>query len=90
MHSKTILDYLKKHGQKSDRLISEDTGIPIDEVRKLISELEASKKIYVCQTTIFEDGVRIDYSLCRLSGFTPSAADPNRFYTNRGAPEKRW
>lgn len=90
MHKEVILEYLKKHGQRSDKQISNDAGISMPEVIKAIAELEASKKIYVCQATMFEDGVRVDYSLCRLSGFVPPGSDPNRFYTNRGVSEKQW
>ena len=89
MNSKIILDYLKKHGQKSDRQISKDTKIPLTEVWKSIGELQTLKKIYICQATIFEEGVKVEYSLCRLSGFSPPAALPNRFYTNRGVNKKR-
>ena len=74
MTTTLVLEYLKKHGQKLDREIASQTGIPLEEVHDSILELEASKAISSCSVTNFEDGVAIEGKLCRISGYIPPAA----------------
>jgi len=69
-----ILEYLKKHGQKLDREIAEQTGIPLKEVHASIQELESNKKVSSCSVTHFDNGVAIEGRLCRISGYIPPAA----------------
>ena len=73
-HSTTIIQYLKKHGQKLDREIAKDTGIPLSQVRLTISELERTKAVSSCNVINFEGGVAIEGMLCRISGYIPPAA----------------
>lgn len=73
-HSATIIQYLKKHGQKLDREIAKDTGISLSQVRLTISELELTKAVSSCNVTSFEGGVAIEGMLCRISGYIPPAA----------------
>lgn len=74
MFNTLVLEYLKKHGQQSDREISKETGISLIQVRSSISELETNKAVSSCSTTSFEDGVAIEGMLCRISGYIPSAS----------------
>ena len=69
-----ILQYLKKYGQKLDREIAQDTGIPQSEVRISILELELTKAISSCNVVNFKDGVAIEGLLCRISGYIPPPA----------------
>lgn len=73
-HSTTIIQYLKKHGQKLDREIAKDTGISLSQVRLTIAELERTKAVSSCNVTNFEGGVAIEGMLCRISGYIPPAA----------------
>lgn len=74
MTTTIVLEYLKKHGQKMDREIVKDTGINLDIVRKLISELESQKHISCCSVVNYDKGQAIDGILCRVSGYVPPAA----------------
>ena len=74
MHQKLILENLKKHGQKLDRELVEETGIGLEQVRLAISELLATKTISVCSVINYEDGQPIEGLLCRYSGYIPPAA----------------
>ncbi len=68
-----ILQYLKKHGERSDKEIAEATGIPLTEVHVHLAELKEKAQIMVCQSTKFVKGKGIESIICRLSGFTPPA-----------------
>lgn len=74
MHQKLILENLKKHGQKLDRELVEETGIGLEQLRSAISELLATKTISVCSVINYEDGQPIEGLLCRYSGYIPPAA----------------
>ena len=74
MYTTTILQYMKKHGQRLDREIAKDTGIALHQVRITISELQKTKAVFNCNVINFEDGVAIEGILCRFSGYIPPAA----------------
>jgi len=65
---------MKKHGQKLDREIAKDTGIPLDQVRLTIAELQNTKEVSSCNVINFEGSVAIEGLLCRISGYIPPAA----------------
>jgi transcription initiation factor IIE alpha subunit len=73
MHQKLILEILKKHGQKLDRELVKETGIGLEQVRLVISELLATKIISVCSVINYENGQPIEGLLCRNSGYIPPA-----------------
>lgn len=73
MHKNLILEILKKHGQKLDRELVEDTGISLEQLRFAISELLATKIISVCSVINYENGQPIEGLLCRYSGYIPPA-----------------
>ena len=74
MYATTILQYMKKHGQKLDREIAKDTGIALHQVRITISDLQKTKAVFNCNVINFEDGVAVEGILCRFSGYIPPAA----------------
>ena len=74
MFNSLVLENIKKHGQRCDREIAKETGISLIQVRTSISALELTKAISSCSVTNFEDGVKIEGTLCRFSGYIPSAA----------------
>ena len=74
MNTTTILQYMKKHGQKLDREIAKDTGIALPQVRLTITELQVIKEVSSCNVINFEDGVAIEGILCRFSGYIPPQA----------------
>ena len=71
MYATTILQYMKKHGQKLDREIAKDTGIALHQVRITISDLQKTKAVFNCNVINFEDGVAVEGILCRFSGYIP-------------------
>lgn len=79
-----VLANLKKHGQRFDREIAEDTGVSLADVRNSIVELEQGKEVSSCSVTNFENGVAIEGMLCRISGYIPPAA-PGR----KSSPQTR-
>jgi len=74
MYNALVLANIKKHGQRCDREIADETGIPLIQVRSSITALELTKAISSCNITNFQDGVAIEGMLCRISGYIPPAA----------------
>ena len=74
MNKTTILQYMKKYGQKLDREIAKDTGISLPQVRITISELQKTKAVFNCNVINFDDGVAAEGILCRFSGYIPPVA----------------
>lgn len=68
-----ILQYLKKHGERSDSDIAEATGIPLAAVHRHLSELAAKHEVMLCGSTKFVKGKEIKAIICRISGYTPPA-----------------
>lgn len=71
MHTTTILQYLKKHGQLLDSEIAAATGIPLAKVRFSLSELSTRGEISRCSVTRFNDGKPVEGMLCRIAGYIP-------------------
>lgn len=69
-----ILECLKKHGERLDSEIAEETGVPLAVVRGHAAELEAAGAVVSCTVTRFEEGARTDTWLYRVSGYIPPAA----------------
>jgi predicted ArsR family transcriptional regulator len=69
-----ILKYLKKNGQRMDSEIASGTGIPREEVRKLVQELAAQGEISTCSVTRFHDGKSTSGVLCRIAGYIPPSS----------------
>ena len=69
-----ILQYLKKHGERSDKEIAAATGIPLTEVHLHLEELKTTNQVMVCHSTKFVKGKGIESTICRIAGFTPPAS----------------
>jgi hypothetical protein len=65
---------VKRHGQIIDRQLAKELGLPLDEVRAVVYQLQASNKLYTCDIINFEDGVEVKGLLCRVSCFSPKAS----------------
>jgi hypothetical protein len=69
-----LFDCVKRHGQIIDRQLAKELGLPLDEVRAIVYQLQASNKLYTCDIINFEDGVEVKGLLCRVSCFSPKAS----------------
>jgi len=84
MHSTSILQYLKKYGQRLDSEIAAATGISLPQVRFSLSDLSARGEISKCSVTRFKDGKPIEGMLCRVAGSIPPKS-PGRKPGDSGA-----
>jgi DNA-binding Lrp family transcriptional regulator len=69
-----ILDYLKKHGERSDADIAAATGISLAELQRNLTELKAKNQIMLCESIKYVKGNEVKATLCRVSGYIPPAA----------------
>ena len=74
MHTTSILQYLKKHGQHIDYEIADAIKIPLPEIRASLSALSERGEISRCSVTRFSNGNPIEGMLCRISGTIPPAS----------------
>lgn len=74
MHTSTVIQYLKKHGQLLDSEIAAATEIPLEQVRISLAELSAQGEISRCSVTSFKNGKAVESTQCRVSGYFPPAA----------------
>ena len=73
-----ILECLKKHGQRLDLEIAEETGVPLTTVRKHLASLAGTGAVIKCDLIRFENGKRIEAWQCRVAGYYPPAAPGRR------------
>jgi DNA-binding Lrp family transcriptional regulator len=66
-----IMQYLRKNGQRLDSEIAAATGIPLTKVRNLLTDLSAQGEISQCSVVRFNDGKKIEGTLCRVIGYIP-------------------
>lgn len=71
MHSATILQCLKKHGQLLDSEIAQATGISLANVRSSLTDLSERGEISRCSITRFNNGKAVEGFLCRVAGYVP-------------------
>ncbi len=69
-----ILKCLKKHGERLDSQLADETGMPLETVRKHVADLEAKGDVIACNLIRFNNGERTDAWLYRVSGYIPPAA----------------
>ncbi|HEY3564405.1 MAG TPA: ArsR family transcriptional regulator [Casimicrobiaceae bacterium] len=69
-----VLQCLKKHGQRLDLEIAEETRVPLAAVRERLSELSAAGAVVMCRLTRYEGATTIEAWQCRLSGYVPAPA----------------
>jgi DNA-binding IclR family transcriptional regulator len=66
-----ILQYLKKHGERSDKEIAEALGIPLADLQVQLAELKAKNQVMLCDSTKYVKGKEIKALICRISGYIP-------------------
>jgi transcription initiation factor IIE alpha subunit len=69
-----VLQCLKKHGQRLDLEIAEETCVPLAAVRERLTELSAAGAVVMCRLTRYEGAKTIEAWQCRMSGFVPPVA----------------
>ena len=73
LHMNEILQYLKKHGECSDKDIAEGIGISLSDLHHQLTELAVKNQVMSCHSTKFVKGKEIKSIICRIAGFTPPA-----------------
>jgi len=73
-----FLQCLKKHGERLDSEIAEETGVPLETVRQRGADLAAAGALTTCAVARFENGTRTDSWMYRVSGYIPPAAPGRR------------
>lgn len=71
---KTILQYLKANGERTDSEIAEAIGLTLAKSRVQLADLAAKREIMVCHSIRYENGKQIECMKCRLAGYIPPAA----------------
>ena len=66
-----ILQCLKKHGQRLDSEIAEETGVSVMDVRQRFEKLSSTGEVIACKLTRFENGKPVNIVLYRASGYFP-------------------
>jgi transcription initiation factor IIE alpha subunit len=74
MHSNSVLQHLKKHGQLLDIEIAAATGIKLPDVRTSLFELSEQGEISRCNVTKYKNGKPVDAIQCRIRGYIPPPA----------------
>jgi len=74
MHTASILEHLKRHGQLLDSEIASATGISLKNVRATLTDLSVRGEISRCTVTRYKDGQPVEAIQCRISGYVPPAA----------------
>jgi hypothetical protein len=69
-----VLECLKKHGQRLDSEIAEETGVALATVHERLDLLARSGAVIACKLTRFENGIAVDALLYRASGYYPPLA----------------
>ncbi len=68
-----ILQYLKKHGECTDKEIARALGIPLAGMQQQLAELKDKNQIMLCHSIKFIKGKEIESIICRISGYIPPA-----------------
>ena len=66
-----VLECLKKHGQRLDWEIADETGVSLMDVRERFAKLSATGEVIICKLTRFEAGKPVDLVMYRASGYFP-------------------
>jgi predicted ArsR family transcriptional regulator len=69
-----ILQCLRKHGQRLDSEIADETGLPLAAVRQHVAGLAAAGAVITRKLTRFDNGKRTDALVYRISGYAPPPA----------------
>ena len=68
-----ILEYLKKHGERSDKDIAAATGISLVDLHLNLAELKAKRQVMLCDSIKYVKGKEVKATICRISGYIPPA-----------------
>jgi predicted ArsR family transcriptional regulator len=74
MHTASILEHLKRHGQLLDSEIASATGISLKNVRASLTDLSVRGEISRCTVIRYNDGRPVEAIQCRISGYVPPAS----------------
>jgi transcription initiation factor IIE alpha subunit len=66
-----ILQYLKKHGERSDKEIADALCIRLADLHIQLAVLKDKNQIMLCQSTKYVKGKEVKALICRIAGFTP-------------------
>lgn len=66
-----ILECLRKHGQRLDLEIAEETGLSIASVREQLAVMASTGAVIACKVTRFEHGKPVNAGLYRVAGYSP-------------------
>lgn len=69
-----VLECLRRHGQRLDLEIVQETGLSLDAVHVDLDALSRAGTVILCKITRFDQGERIDALQCRLAGHLPPRA----------------
>jgi len=69
-----ILQYLKKHGECSDKEIAEGIGIPLADLHLQLVALAVKNQVMSCHSHKFVKGKKVEAIICRIAGYIPPAA----------------
>jgi hypothetical protein len=67
----TVLECLRKHGQRLDLELAEETGLSLDDVHAGLDVHAKIGVVMICKVTRFERGRRIELLQYRVAGFFP-------------------
>jgi len=70
----SVLECLKKHGQRLDVEIAHETGISLESVRAELTSLADTGAVILCKLTRFEGTRPLTFWQCRVSGYFPPKA----------------
>lgn len=69
-----ILQYLKKHGERSDKEIAEALDIPLADLHTQLAEHKDRNQVMLYHSTKYVKGKEVKAIVCRIAGFIPPAA----------------
>jgi hypothetical protein len=65
-----ILRYLKDNGERLDIELAVEMGTQLETIRRCLSDLSAKGDVIMCHAIRYDDGNKIEGTLCRASGFS--------------------
>lgn len=66
-----ILQYLKDNGERLDAELAIEMGTHLEAIRHCLSALSAKGDVIMCHAIRYDNGKKIEGTLCRASGFSP-------------------
>ena len=69
-----VLDCLRKHGQRLDHEIADETGLALADVHQSLEALVKAGTVMTCKLTRYQGGHGVEALQCRFAGFVPPRA----------------